>query len=89
MGHLSQTRVLVSLTKLQVNKKEPTLYMENLSIATNFCGPSLQRPENCGENCEKNRKTFRLDSLVWDFDNGMNAKCFDEGVRTQHFPTAF
>jgi len=46
MGHLSQTRVLVSLTKLQVNKKEPTLYMENLSIATNFCGPSLQRPEN-------------------------------------------
>jgi len=63
--------------------------MENLSIATKFCGPSLQRPENWGENCGKNRKTFRLDSLVWDFDNGMNAKCFDEGVRTQYFPTAF
>lgn len=62
MGHLSQTRVLVSLTKLQVNRVEshppPTnATRENLPVCyqllwSEFAASGYLK-RNCGENCEK------------------------------------
>lgn len=99
MGHLSQTRVLVRLTKLQVNntrtgKLIPLNRNKNLSNVQSpldFAESEVLK-QNCGnkkaaksvEKITARRKigktALRLDSLVWDFDNGMNAKYFDEGA---------